>query len=266
MASKWESLVSQLKAQIDAGEYRPGQKLPTVSAMVTAGEGSTTTVHRAYAELEADGYVVMRRRGGTIVRDRTMARIRLSRYSKVMEPGGSRGPWETALAEQGLDGRMAVLAPEILDAPRDVAASLELPEGSQVVRRRRHALIGDEVVQLQDAWYPLGLARQSGLDSPTKIVGGVLGAMANAGIEPTEAEERIRAWVPTPEEAVGLSIGSRVPVIAIERVTRDETGRPLELLRIVGAADRLELIYDGLPLKKRRRPARRPPAGGSNTP
>lgn len=261
MASKWESLVSQLKTQIDAGEYQPGQRLPTVSAMVAAGEGSITTVQRAYAELEADGYVVMRRRGGTVVRDRRKVRIALSRYSKVMEPSSGKGPWETATAEQGLDGTMFTIAPgaETLDAPEDVAKALELPPGWQVVRRRRHALIGDEVVQLQEAWYPLALAQQAGLDSPSKIVGGVLGAMVRAGLEPAEAEERIRAWVPSPEEAVGLTIGSRVPVLAVERVTRDGTGRPLELLRIVGAADRLELVYDGLPLKGRRRTNRPSP-------
>ncbi|MFJ4013988.1 GntR family transcriptional regulator [Streptomyces sp. NPDC090026] len=262
MASKWESLARKLKSQIDTGEYRPGERLPTVSAMVAAGEGSITTVQRAYAELETDGYVVMRRRGGTVVRDRRVIRIPLSRYTKVIEPGGTKGPWETATAEQGLDGRMVVPSPaaETLDAPADVATSLELPSGARVVRRRRHATIGDEVVQLQEAWYPLELAEQAGLDKPTKVVGGVLGAMTGAGLEPTEADERIRAWVPSPEEAAGLTMGNRVPVLAVERITRDDTGRPLELLRIVGAADRLELVYDGLPLKKRRRPARRRPA------
>ncbi|MFF6903390.1 GntR family transcriptional regulator [Streptomyces hydrogenans] len=265
MASKWESLVAKLKEQIDSGAYQPGEKLPTVSAMVSAGEGSITTVQRVYAELESDGYVVTRRRGGTVVRDRRTVRIPVSRYSKVMEPGGSKGPWETATAEQGLDGRMVVLSPaaEVLEAPGDVAEALELPVGSQVVRRRRHAMIGDEVIQLQEAWYPLALAQQAGLDQPTKVVGGVLGAMSGAGIKPVEAKERIRAWVPTPEEASELTVGNRVPVLAIERVTRDQTGRVLELLRIVGAADRLELVYDGLPLTgKRSRRQRAPRSDG----
>lgn len=156
--------------------------------------------------------------------------------------------------EQGLDGRMVVPDPaaETLEAPADVAERLGLPASSQVVRRRR-ATIDTEVVQVQEAWYPLELARRAGLDRPSKVIGGVLGAMAEAGFDPTEAEERIRAWVPTADEAAGLTLGNRVPVLAIERLTRDNHGRPLELLRIIGAADRRELVYDGLPLKKRRR-------------
>ncbi|MFI8365251.1 GntR family transcriptional regulator [Streptomyces sp. NPDC085612] len=267
MASKWEGLANQLKEKINAGEYQPGQKLPTVSALVAAGEGSITTVQRAYAELEADGYVVKRRRGGTVVRDRSRARVPLSRYSSALTPQGTKGPWEAALAEQGLEGQMAVASPaaEVLDAPEDVATALALPTGRKVVRRRRRAMIGDEVVQLQEAWYPLAVAQQAGLDQPTKVIGGVLRPLLAAGLAPAEAEERIRAWVPSPDEVTGLSIGSRIPVIGVERVTRDDTGRPIEFLRILGAADRLELVYDGLPLKRRRRQPQRSssPEGGS---
>lgn len=259
MAVKWEALVHKLKAQIDTGHYQPGERLPTVSAMVAAGEGSITTVQRAYAELAADGYVVMRRRGGTVVRDRRVVRIPLSRYSKVMKPRGTMGPWETATAEQGLAGRMIVPEPaaETVEAPADIAAALRVPSGTPVVRRRRHAIVDDEVVQLQEAWYPLDLAQQAGLDGPVKVTGGTLAAMISTGLEPTEAEERIHARLPTAEEAADLGMGSHVPVILVERVTRDAHGRPLELVRIVGAADRLELVYDGLPLTNPTRSARR---------
>ncbi|MEU7584387.1 UTRA domain-containing protein [Streptomyces sp. NPDC041068] len=95
-------------------------------------------------------------------------------------------------------------AAETLEAPADVAERLGLPASSQVVRRRRRATIDTEVVQVQEAWYPLELARRAGLDRPSKVIGGVLGAMAEAGFDPTEAEERIRAWVPTADEAAGL--------------------------------------------------------------
>jgi GntR family transcriptional regulator len=39
--------------------------------------------------------------------------------------------------------------------------------------------------------------------------------------------------------------------MTIERISKDSAGRPLEFLRVVAAADRLELSYDALPLPGR---------------
>jgi hypothetical protein len=39
-------------------------------------------------------------------------------------------------------------------------------------------------------------------------------------------------------------------VLTIERVTFGEDGMPLELLRVVSAADRTELVYGGLDLRR----------------
>ncbi|MGW1848608.1 GntR family transcriptional regulator [Streptomyces sp. NPDC001966] len=247
-APKWRALADKIAAQIDAGEYAPGAELPHIRTLVAAGEGSGATVHRAYQQLAAEGYVTSSRGHGTVVRDRRRIRVPLSRYGAVLAPGGTKGPWESATAAQGLPGGMKVLPPEQLEAPADIAAALNIATGDPVVRRDRQATIGTDVVQIQSAWYPLDIATAAGLDGPGKVVGGVLGAMAGAGLRPTEADERVTAWVPTPSEVAALSIGATVPVLLVERVTRDQTGRPIEVVRITGAADRLELVYDRLPL------------------
>ncbi|MFE6461546.1 GntR family transcriptional regulator [Streptomyces cinereoruber] len=247
-APKWRALADKIAAQIDAGEYLPGQELPHIRAMVAAGEGSGATVHRAYQTLAAEGYVTSSRGHGTRVRDRRRIRVPLSRYGAVLAPGGTKGPWESATAAQGLAGGMNVLPPEELGAPADIASALGISEGDPVVCRTRRATIGAEVVQVQSAWYPRDIAEAAGLTGPGKVVGGILGAMAGAGLLPTEADERVTAWVPSKEEAASLSIGGTVPVLRVERVTRDQTGRPIEVVRITGAADRLELVYDRLPL------------------
>lgn len=247
-APKWRALADQIAAQIDAGEYAPGEELPHIRALVAAGEGSGATVHRAYQTLAAEGYVTSSRGHGTRVRDRRRIRVPLSRYGAVLTPGGTMGPWETATAAQGLPGGMTVLPPEQVEAPADIAAALDIDAGDPVLLRKRQATIGADIVQIQSAWYPLDIATAAGIDGPGKVTGGILGAMAGAGLQPTDADERVTAWVPTPAQAAELSIGTTVPVLLIERVTRDQTGRPIEVVRITGAADRLELVYDRLPL------------------
>ncbi|MER7817402.1 GntR family transcriptional regulator [Streptomyces sp. NPDC096153] len=253
MAGKWKALADRLEQGIRDGTHPPGSALPQILELVAAGEGSKATVSRAYQELETKGLVTSRRGHGTVVRDRTRVRVPLSRFDRVLEPGGSRGPWETATAEQGLDGHMELETPaaETLDAPADVAQLLRLAPGARVVRRRRRAMIGADVVALQDAWYPLDVAEVAGLDRPEKITGGVLPALIGAGLLPAEADEYVTADDPTPEQAAKLAIGARIAVLVVDRVTRDRTGRTIEFVRITGAADRLSLVYSPLPLKVR---------------
>ncbi|WP_239935261.1 GntR family transcriptional regulator [Streptomyces sp. CBG31] len=245
---KWRALADKIAAQIEAGEYAPGEELPHIRTLVAEGEGSGATVHRAYQQLAAEGYVTSSRGHGTRVRDRRRIRVPLSRYGAVLAPGGAKGPWETATAAQGLNGGMTVLPPEQVVAPADVAAALRLAEGTRVIQRTRQATVDGDVVQTQTAWYPLEIATAAGLDQPGKIAGGILGAMAAVGLEAVDADEVVRAWSPSASEAAALSIGQTVPVLVVDRLTRDQRGRPLEFVRITGAADRLELVYERLPL------------------
>lgn len=248
MAPKWELLAARLRAQIDDGTYPPGAVLPPMDDLVAQGEGARATIHQAYRALEAAGYVVMMRRRGTVVRDRTPIRVALSRYGKVLRPNGARGPWETATAEQGLDGRMVSTDVGTEQASPDIADALGLPPGAPVVRRSRHATIGEDVVQVQHAWYPQDIAEAAGLAADGKVNGGVFGALAGAGLVPRSADEVVTARMPTKSEAGELAIGTAVPVLLVERTTRDRSGRVLELLQIIGAADRLQLVYDNLPI------------------
>ncbi len=224
---RWRELADRLAALIESGEFPPGVKMPTTRELMADGE-SKPSVERAYRELVERGLVVRKPRVGTVVR--------------------SRVPWETATAAAGLGGRVVPRTVERIPAPADIAVLLKLEPGTPVVRRSRHALIDGDVVQVQDAYYPADLAEACGLDQASKAVGGVLAAMTAAGLDPETADETVTARTPTKAEAAALGMGERVPLLCIERVVRSRSGRVLEALRVVGAADRMELHYDNLPL------------------
>lgn len=244
---RWRELADRLAARIESGEFPVGGRMPTTVELLAAGE-SKPSVERAYRELVERGLVVRKPRVGTVVRSRVPVRVPLSRYGAVLQPGGDWGPWETAAAAVGLGGSVIPLTVERVSVPGDVADLLGLEPGQPVVRRRRHALIDGDVVQLQEAFYPADVAATAGLGGPGKVVGGVLAALTASGLDPVSADEKVTARPPTKEEAAELCIGERVPVLRIERVVRDREGRVLEVLRVVGAADRLELHYDNLTL------------------
>lgn len=245
----YRELAADLRRRIDSGEFAVGSTLPRIMDLMDEYGLAKQTVRDAVGLLVDEGLVVTHKRAGTIVRSRTPVTVPLSRYAQVLTPGGSRGPWETATAEQGLDGEMKLVQVERVRAEADVAELLELRPGDQLVYRLRHAIIRpDDLVQIQQAWYPKDLAEAAGIATTEKIAGGIYGALVAAGHEPATAKETVTSRPPTEQEAADLRIGERVAVIAVERVTRDRTGRPIEVLRAVAAADRLALVYDDLPL------------------
>ncbi|MGN5392453.1 GntR family transcriptional regulator [Streptomyces sp. JL7001] len=245
----YRELAAVLREQINSGEYPPGQTLPRIVDLMDSHDLSRQTVRDAIKELADEGLVVTMGKGGTIVRNRTRVKIPLNRYSKVLRPNGTKGPWETACAEQGLDGRMRVVRVERVQADETLAEQLGVEAGAEIVHRQRHATLGpDDVVQLQLVWYPADLADQTPLGGQDKIVGGVLGALVAAGHAPSAVSERVQSRMPSQEEASQLKISGKVPVVSVTRTTVSADGRVLELLQSTAPADRVELVYDNLPL------------------
>ncbi|SFC23097.1 GntR family transcriptional regulator [Streptomyces aidingensis] len=248
MVRGYRELADELEQRINAGEFRQGGTLPRISELEERYGLARQTVRDAIAVLADKGLVYTRRKAGTIVRHRTPVLIPLSRYGRVLSPGGTKGPWETATAAQGLDGSV-----ELVDVRHETAEGA--PSGvrdlgsEDVVRRTRHALIRpDDVVQIQHAWYARDLAESAGLAGRRKIDGGVYAALSAAGHVPATASETVSARMPTEQEAGRLGVGGKIPVLCIERLTKDSAGRPLEFLRVVTPADRVRLVYGNLPL------------------
>lgn len=209
-----------------------------------------TTARRAIARLRAEGLVVPIKRRGTVVRDTTRVNVPLSRYSAAMTPTGERGPWETACAAQGIEGRTELVLVERLQADADVAGLLDIPAKSKLVHRRRHMWAGSQVAQIQDAWMPHDLVKGTPLDSDQKIVGGVYRALDKIGRPAATVDENVQTRMPTPAEAELMHLDQGSPVLVIQRLTRAADGSPLELLRVVAVGDRVQLVYEGLPLTR----------------
>lgn len=246
---KYQEVADSVRQLIAEGTYPPGTAVPSIEEMMEEHGVSRTTVRAAIKVLADDGLLNPGRgRRKTTVRDSRRITVSFSRYSSVMQAGGSQGPWESACAEQGLDGQMKTITVDARPIGRDDAELLGVAPGSDVTYRLRHACVGDEVLQVQQAWYPEGIALQAGLSSPSKLRGGVYGALTAAGLRPTAVDETIRGRMPTREEADLMRTGTGVPLLTVERVTRGADGTALELLRVTAPADRIEFVYNNLPL------------------
>lgn len=245
----FHQLADELRRLIKNGTYQPGDELPVVETLEAEYGLGRRPVRMAIKALVDEGLVNPGRgRRRTTVRD-TAIRIPFSRYSGILHAGGSKGPWENALAQQGLDGSMKTIQVDHRPVGGETAEQLGVEPGAEVVYRLRHACLGDEVLQVQQAWYPLDVAQQADLDRTSKITGGIYGTLIEAGLIPAVADEVLRGRMPTREEAALLRIGTGVPLLTVERITRGTDGRVLELLRVTAPADRIEFVYNDLPLK-----------------
>lgn len=66
----WIQVKNRIAYLIGSGEYRAGDKLPTVRGLAVDLDISYNTVNRAYMDLEREGYISTRKGRGTFVAER----------------------------------------------------------------------------------------------------------------------------------------------------------------------------------------------------
>ncbi|MEU0493760.1 GntR family transcriptional regulator [Nocardiopsis sp. NPDC006139] len=248
--NRYEEVAQDLREAINRGDYKPGETIPHQRKLAEQYGVSLYTVREAVSLLQSEGLITPIRRKGTVVRDRTTVRIPLTRYSKVLAPGGAKGPWEQACADQGVSGHAEVVSVERIAAEESIAEALDVAPGTPVVYRQRHMWAGPQVAQIQKAWMPLALVDGTPLAEEAKVEGGVYGALIALGHSPTATTETVTAQQPTPEDIEVMKLAPSTPVLVIERITYGEDGRVLEVLRSIGDADRVQAVYDRLPLNR----------------
>lgn len=236
----WEQIARTLRDDITRGRYQPGAVLPREADLAAEHQVSRPTVHRAIAQLVAEGLLVQTRRRGTIVRERP-PRERITRTRKVyrdeigyyFDPAAQ--PWR------------ALRTPAIGwgPCPHDVAALLGVEPGEEVLIRDR--VMGEPdtgaVRQLATSYLPATLARGTILAEADTGPGGIYDRLEDMGHGPLQWSEAISARMPTPVEAELLGLPPGVPVLRIVRLTQSAGGRPLEVNDTRLDADRFEVGY-----------------------
>lgn len=79
----YEQIVSQVKAQIMAGELKAGDALPSMRALAQALRISVITTKRAYEELERDGFIESYTGKGSFVKGQNMELLKEEYLKKV---------------------------------------------------------------------------------------------------------------------------------------------------------------------------------------
>ncbi|MDX3643544.1 UTRA domain-containing protein [Streptomyces sp. MB09-02B] len=157
---------------------------------------------------------------------------------------GQGDAWGADAAAQGRRGAQRILYAGEVVAPAEVARLLGLTEGELVVVRRRLILLDDQPNELTDTYYPVGIARGTGLVETARIPGGAITLLAGLGHVGARVREDVTADHPDDGERETLRTAPGEPVLRLTRVTLDRDDRPFQVDRMVMPATRQRLRYE----------------------
>lgn len=213
----YEQIKILLTQSLIAGEWRPGEVIPSETELAGRFKVSQGTVRKAIDELAAENILVRRQGKGTFVATHTEEHTQY-RFLRIIELNGKK---EFPTSE--------VLYCERGKADSTAADRLELKRGAPVVLVRRLLRFSGAPVILDDICLSATLFK--GLSEPliTEFEGTLYSLYESRyGTRIIRAEERIRA-VPADEPVAGLlGIASKTPLLDIDRVAYTYGDQPVE--------------------------------------
>lgn len=158
---KYALIVQVLQRRIEAGEYPPGSMLPSEAQLVREFAIGRTTVVRALQMLRSGGWIDREHGRGSFVKNRLRIAAQTPRLGL------------SVLDQPEAKGLISPVRVSVAEAPKRVAALMDLPDGAPLVRRswNRFAAWCRAGLEEVTCWYPPHLAEGSALagDEPLQV-------------------------------------------------------------------------------------------------
>jgi GntR family transcriptional regulator len=210
--SKIAFLARALREQITRGEFGTKGRLPSVTQLAKSHQVARSTVYQALLLVQAEGLVIVKDNSHYVT------------YPLMRLPGAPL--FDKYLEGQGVTAATDTLvAPEIIQLPKDIAEMFGQQEGLHVVHRTRRQGTTELPLRLQESFYPADLASrylEAMKQNPDLNVAGEM--RKNQGIAIAKRHDDVLARLPSPDEMKLLNIVRTTPVLEIRRhfVTQDE--------------------------------------------
>ncbi|MDJ1138164.1 GntR family transcriptional regulator [Streptomyces iconiensis] len=214
---KYEEIAESLRSRIAAGEFAPGETIPSGRDLAEQWSVSRATVIKAVDTLRNDGVVVARQGTGFVVSETPVAR-----------PAGGRRAGSARVT--GGMPFLRVGTPDWVAPPAHVATSLGMDADTEALRRVR-------VLQQPDgsphsyvqAWFPPDVAEHSPRLAQTAPIaeGTTRYVRRQTGRFPAEGVDVTTVRLATEEERQHLALTDTTAVAVVLHTAYDQEGRPL---------------------------------------
>lgn len=230
--SYYRQLYSILRDELAGGKWQPGERMPSEAELIVAYGVSRITVRQAFELLVNEGLVYRRRGSGTFVNDSSFATAsnRLIGFAADME-------------RRGMQPVTEMVGSRLEPASADMARRLDIETGAElaVLERLRKA---DGVPMCFERLYLVHHLCPDVLDgdyneTPMHVV-----LLNRYGIHLTRAQQAARAVAAEEGIAKRLQVAAGSPLLFVERLTRQQSGIPIEFRQLFYRGDRYILFNE----------------------
>lgn len=228
---RWQQIADALRADIAEGNFAPGVRLPNEADLARRFGVHRHTLRQAVQRLAQEGHLRVIQGLGTFVRE-VVLDYALQRRTRLTEN----------LADAGERAQRRLLA-HACEAAGDWGAPLQLPVDAHVERLVTCALARGRPIGLSTTVYPAALC--AGIGEAFRNTGSITKALRALGIgDYQRARSTVSARLPTPDEADALARPATAPVLAVQFVSVDACGQPVEAGHTLFAADAVQLTVE----------------------
>lgn len=221
----YRQLAEYIKKQIAAGEYRPGDLLPSESDYIRDYNLSRTTVRLAFGLITNAGLIRREQGRGTVV----VSQVR------------SKLPWLSSFTEEAYRNSrtpsVTFLGSQEVESSKEISQALELPEATKILKVIRLRKVDDEPIGLAISWmnivqFPvlkdLDYSYLSMYEAFEKVL----------RLKIRNAQENIFADLIAEDETAFLNLKHGSPVLRMKRTTyiqgeQEQQGIPIEYVNCV---------------------------------
>jgi GntR family transcriptional regulator len=210
-----------LTQSLDAGEWKPGEPIPSEIELASRFNVSQGTVRKAIDVLAAENIVVRRQGKGTFVATHTEEKTSNFRFLRMRRDDGVDEYPKSRL----IDLRRS-------KASAEIARLLQLRTGEAIVNLKRVLEFDGHPVILDDMVLPAALFRGLTRARYDAYRGSTYSFFETQfGVRMLRAEERIKAIAADATTASTLEVAVGEPILAIERIAYTYGDRPVEWRR-----------------------------------
>jgi GntR family transcriptional regulator len=216
----YQQIKSLILQSLHAGEWKPGEPIPSEIDLAERFRVSQGTVRKAIDELAADNLLVRRQGKGTFVATHNEDRVQF-RFLRLLPDDGDAHPHVSRLLEC-----------RRLRAPAEIARQLDLKPADPVVLIRRLLQFDGETTVFDEIWLPGAVFRGLTAERLAEYKGPLYAMFETEfGTRMIRASEKIRAVAADAAVAELLNVAPGFPLLSVERVSYTYGDRPVEVRR-----------------------------------
>jgi GntR family transcriptional regulator len=218
-APLWFQIAERLRMAISAGDFKPGETLPSESRINQVFSVSRATSRAALGRLEQDGLIFRRSGRGSIVV-----------IPRVDQPATVMAGFSEDMHRRGLKPSYSTRFAGRVKAPKEVTEAFDLRANVKVFQSQRLLKADDQPIGYGVSWLAPWLFRSIAPPTAEELESGSLyeWLRTSCGVRFATAVEHIEADVVNPELAEQLQVPVTSAILIARRISKDDTGRPIE--------------------------------------